>query len=44
MLYAFADGGEAKILAIISFDSFETTMTTTSVSNANFNEPDILFY
>ena len=41
MLHAFADRGEAKILATISSNSFETTVPTISVLNTYFNRPDI---
>ena len=41
MLHAFADRGEAKILATISSNSFETTVPTISVLNTYFNSPDI---
>ena len=41
MLHAFADRGEAKILATISSNSFETTVPTISLLNTYFNRPDI---
>ena len=41
MLHAFADKGEAKILATISSNSFETTVPTISLLNTYFNRPDI---
>jgi inosine-uridine nucleoside N-ribohydrolase len=41
LLHAFADKGEATILATISCNAFETTAPTTSVINTYFNRPDI---
>ncbi len=41
LLHAFADRGEAKILATISSNAFETTAPTLSVLNTYFNRPDI---
>jgi inosine-uridine nucleoside N-ribohydrolase len=41
MLHAFADKGEARILATISSNAFETTVPTLSVLNTYFNRPDI---
>src|SRR5580765_3134846 len=41
MLHAFADKGEAKILATISCNAFETTAPTLSVLNTYFKRPDI---
>src|SRR6188768_496253 len=41
LLHAFADRGEAKILATISCNAFETTVPTLSVLNTYFNRPDI---
>ena len=41
LLHAFADKGEAKILATISSNSFETTVPTISVINTYFNRPNI---
>ncbi|WP_432328283.1 hypothetical protein ACRQ5D_00410 [Mucilaginibacter sp. P25] len=41
MLYAFADKGEAKILATISCNAFETTAPTISVINTYFGKPNI---
>src|SRR5689334_10226994 len=41
LLHAFADMGEAKILATISCNAFETTAPTLSVLNTYFNRPDI---
>lgn len=39
LLHAFADNGEAKILATISCNAFETTVPTISVLNTYFNRP-----
>ncbi len=41
LLHAFADKGEAKILATISSNAFETTAPTLSVLNTYFKRPDI---
>src|SRR5687768_14216661 len=41
MLHAFADKGEAKILAAISCNAFETTVPTLSVINTYFNRPHV---
>ncbi|MFC0774918.1 nucleoside hydrolase [Terrimonas alba] len=41
LLHAFADKGEAKILATISCNVFETTAPTLSVLNTYFNKPEI---
>jgi inosine-uridine nucleoside N-ribohydrolase len=41
LLHAFADMGEAKILATISCNAFETTAPTISVLNTYFNRPSI---
>jgi inosine-uridine nucleoside N-ribohydrolase len=41
MLHAFEDMGEAKILATISCNAFETTAPTLSVLNTYFNRPGI---
>ena len=41
LLHAFADMREAKILATISCNAFETTAPTLSVLNTYFNRPDI---
>ncbi|MEO5893066.1 MAG: nucleoside hydrolase [Ferruginibacter sp.] len=41
LLHAFADMGEANLLAIISCNAFETTTPTISVLNTYFNRPDI---
>jgi len=41
LLHAFADNGEAKILATISCNAFETTVPTLSVLNTYFKRPDI---
>ncbi|WP_188316197.1 nucleoside hydrolase [Chitinophaga agrisoli] len=41
LLHAFADKGEAKILAVISCNAFETTVPTISVLNTYFKRPDI---
>src|SRR5688572_24030052 len=41
LLHAFADKGEAKILATISCNTFETTGPTLSVLNTYFKRPDI---
>jgi len=41
ILHALADKGEAKILATISCNAFETTAPTLSVLNTYFNRPDI---
>lgn len=41
LLHAFADSGEATILATISCNSFETTVPTLSVLNTYFGRPDI---
>ncbi len=40
MLHAFADYGEAKILATVSCNAFETTAPTLSVINTYFNRAD----
>ena len=41
LLHAFADKGEARILATISCNAFETTAPTLSVLNVYFNRPEI---
>lgn len=41
MLHAFEDMGEAKILATISCNAFETTVPTISLLNTYFNRPNI---
>src|SRR6187401_518883 len=41
LLHAFADNGEATILATISCNAFETTAPTLSVLNTYFNRPGI---
>lgn len=41
LLHAFADNGEAVILATISCNAFETTAPTLSVLNTYFNRPGI---
>ena len=41
LLHAFEDRGEAKILATISSNAFETTVPTLSVLNTYFNRPEI---
>jgi inosine-uridine nucleoside N-ribohydrolase len=41
LLHAFADNGEAVILATISSNAFETTVPTLSVLNTYFNRPGI---
>ena len=41
LLHAFEDMGEAKILAIVSCNAFETTVPTISVLNNYFKRPDI---
>jgi inosine-uridine nucleoside N-ribohydrolase len=41
LLHAFADRGEATILATISCNAFETTVPTLSVLNTYFNKPGI---
>src|SRR5258708_38987217 len=41
ILHALADLGEAKILATISCNAFETTGPTLSVFNTYFNRSDI---
>jgi inosine-uridine nucleoside N-ribohydrolase len=41
LLHAFADKGEAKILATISCNAFETTAPTISVINTYFGRPEI---
>lgn len=41
LLHAFADMGEAKILATISSNAFETTVPTLSVLNTYFKRPSI---
>jgi inosine-uridine nucleoside N-ribohydrolase len=41
LLHAFADMGEARILATISSNAFETTAPTLSVLNTYFNRPGI---
>jgi inosine-uridine nucleoside N-ribohydrolase len=41
LLHAFADMGEAKILATISSNAFETTAPTISVINTYFGRPEI---
>ena len=41
LLHAFEDMGEAKILATISCNAFETTAPTLSVLNTYFNRPEI---
>ena len=41
LLHAFEDMGEAKILATISCNAFETTAPTLSVLNTYFNRPAI---
>lgn len=41
LLHAFADKGEAKILATISCNAFETTVPTISVLNTYFGRPGL---
>src|SRR5690348_5846199 len=41
LLHAFADKGEARILATISCNTFQTTVPTLSVLNDYFKRPDI---
>ena len=41
LLHAFADNGEATILATISSNTFKTTVPTLSVLNTYFGRPDI---
>ncbi|MFI5153260.1 MAG: nucleoside hydrolase [Chitinophagales bacterium] len=41
LLHAFADQGEATILATVSCNAFETTVPTLSVLNTYFNRPGI---
>lgn len=41
LLHAFADAGEAKILATISCNAFETTGPTISLLNTYFGRPNI---
>jgi inosine-uridine nucleoside N-ribohydrolase len=41
LLHAFADNGEARILATISSNAFETTVPTLSVLNTYFKRPNI---
>src|SRR6187551_708212 len=41
LLHAFADMGEANILATVSCNAFETTAPTLSVLNTYFNRPSI---
>lgn len=41
LLHALADEGEARILAVISCNAFETTVPTISVLNTYFGRPDI---
>ena len=41
LLHAFADMGEAKILATVSSNAFETTAPTLSVLNTYFKRADI---
>lgn len=41
LLHAFADKGEAKILATISCNTFETTVPTLSVLNTYFRRPEL---
>src|SRR5204863_2811600 len=41
LLHAFADNGEAKILATISCNAFETTVPTLSVLNTYFRRPEV---
>lgn len=41
MLHAFADRGEANILAVMSCNAFESTVPTISVLNTYFGRPDI---
>ncbi|MEO7960153.1 MAG: nucleoside hydrolase, partial [Ginsengibacter sp.] len=41
LLHAFADSGEAKILATVSCNAFETTAPTLSVLNTYFKRPEI---
>lgn len=41
LLHAFADQGEARILATISCNTFHTTAPTLSVLNTYFKRPDI---
>jgi len=41
LLHAFADSGEATILATVSCNTFETTGPTLSVLNTYFKRPDI---
>jgi len=41
LLHAFADNGEANILATISSNAFKTTVPTLSVLNTYFNRPSV---
>lgn len=41
LLHAFADKGEANILAVVSCNAFETTVPTISVFNTYFGRPGI---
>ena len=41
LLHAFADKGEAKILATISCNTFQTTVPTLSVLNTYFKRPEL---
>ncbi len=41
LLHAFADNGEAKILATVSCNAFESTAPTLNVINTYFNRPEI---
>lgn len=41
LLHAFADQGQAKILATVSSNSFKTTVPTISILNTYFGRPDI---
>lgn len=41
LLHAFADKGEAKLLATISCNTFQTTVPTLSVLNNYFHRPDL---
>ena len=41
LLHAFADSGEAEILATISCNAFETTAPTLSVLNTYFGRPEV---
>lgn len=41
VLHALADKGEAKILAVVSCNAFETTVPTISVLNTYFGRPEL---